>query len=140
MQDDSRSAVRATASFLGMVLGTTIVGLGFGLAAGLALAFVLRDTLFGFGALTGAFLGVIAGYPVGVIVGIVIAHRLIRYRGSPWLGLLGTALATASIIVLFIEPLEQYVYPTVVFSVFFAGAPIFGTIGFHLRRKRNGPD
>ena len=78
--------------FTGMVVGTGFTGFIFGFAGAFIGASLLRGDLFGFGALAGALGGMIIGYPVGVLIAIIVINKLLRRRGSLWLGALGAVL------------------------------------------------
>jgi integral membrane sensor domain MASE1 len=113
----------------GVVLGLLLARLG-----GLVGAWLGRGGATTFADLVGAILGTFLGYIAGVALGMYGAARLLRRRGSFWLGLLG-ALLGGVLVALLAEPLALNRTTAVLsFAVFFI-VPVLGLAGFNLRRN-----
>ena len=72
-------------------MGTALVGFVFGLIAAFIGASILQGDSGGSGSSVGAPAGMIIGYPIGVIIGIFVISKLLRYRGSLLLGVVGVS-------------------------------------------------
>ena len=124
---------RSVAKFIGILVFVGVVGLAFGILAGLAAGFILREELFGFGGLVGALAGMMIGYPVGIIIGLIIVRRRLYIRGSLWLGVAG--IIAGAVIIL---ALANFIImsPNQIFGSYFSAVALLGTSGFYLKRKR----
>jgi hypothetical protein len=123
---------------LGLLVATvTAVGLLTALAVGLLAGFALRDQLFGFGGFAGAVGGVLAGYPLGVIGGLMVVRRIVRVRGSLWLGALGV-LAGVGITALVAGPLNVITHPDAVFALYFVSISVLCGFGYLMRDGDGG--
>ncbi len=133
--------MKKIAAFSSMVIGTALVGLVFGFAAALIVASALPPDM---GRLGGAIVGVVIGYPIGVIIGLLLVGRLFHYRGSLWLGAVGSILGGALGGALLIGSWYPFglwyssLSPGLEYISFSVLPPLFGTTGFHLRRASRG--
>ena len=125
-----------SATFSGMFIGIALFGAVFGLLAALIGVQMLEGELAGFGGLVGAVAGMVIGYPVGVIIGIFLVNKLLRYRGSLLLGIIGGILG-ALIPIGLAEPLGLSDNPDLLWAIILMAPPLLGTIGFHLRGRKN---
>jgi hypothetical protein len=75
----------------------------------------------------------VVGYPIGVIIGLLLVDRLLHYRGSLWLGAVGSILGAALVIGL-AEPLGLNLSPELLWAGLLVLPPLLGAIGFHLKR------
>ncbi len=132
MQNEPLS-FRRLAAFAVVVLGVAVVGLLLGILAALGGSFLLQDDLAGFGGLVGAIAGFVVGYPIGVIIGLLLVRRLFHYRGSLWLGAVGSILGAALVIGL-AEPLGLNLSPALLWASLLVMPPLVGAIGFRLKR------
>ncbi len=89
---DAASRRLAATRFLAVVIGTAVVGAAVATASAYVGGTILGSRLGDFGGLGVILLVMIVGYVLGVIAGIVVTHRLIGYRGSVWLGVVGSVL------------------------------------------------
>ncbi|MCK4825058.1 hypothetical protein KA005_55435 [bacterium] len=128
---DSATTAGKIGKFIKITLGTAIVGISIGLIAVLAVALFMKESV-GFAALGLALAGVLVGYPVGVIVGIILTKKVFHFRGSLFLGILGSVLGVV-ITMGAAEPLNLNTNPNILFAVFFLSVPILCTIGFLLK-------
>lgn len=124
---------RRLAAFAVVVLGVAVVGLLLGILAAVGGSFLLQDDLAGFGGIVGAIAGFVIGYPIGVIIGLLLVRRLFHYRGSLWLGAVGSILGGALVIGL-AEPLGLNLNPALLWASLLVLSPLLGAIGFHLKR------
>lgn len=120
--------------FIAQAIGVGIVGIIVGIACTLAGAFIMKGELSGFGGLAGALMGFIIGYPLGVIIGIVLINKVLHYRGSLLLGVIGSILG-AFLTIGLAEPLHLNLNSNILFGTFFLSVPLLGVIGFHLKWK-----
>ena len=120
-----------------MVLGVAIVGALFGVLSAFLLSWLMQDGAGGWAGLVGAILGLAFGYPVGVFIGIVIFKKVFRYNGSLLLGLVGVIFGGALPFIL-AEPLGFNNYGDLLWTLIVISSPLFGTIGFNLRKKSAG--
>ncbi len=132
MQNEPQS-FRRLAAFAVVVLGVAVVGLLLGILAAFVGASLLQDDVAGFGGIVGAIAGFVIGYPIGVILGLLLVSRLFHYRGSLWLGAVGSILGGALVIGL-AEPLSLNLSPGLLWASLLVLPPLLGTIGFHLKR------
>ena len=132
MQNEPPSFRRLTA-FAAVVLGVAVVGFLLGILAAVIGSSLLQDDLAGFGGIVGAIAGFVIGYPIGVILGLLLVGRLFHYRGSLWLGAVGSILGGALVIGL-AEPLGLNLSPGLLWSSFLVLPPLLGAIGFRLKR------
>jgi len=93
----------------------------------------------GWGGLIGVIMGLALGYPVGVFIGIVIFKKVFRYNGSLLLGLVGVVMGGALPFIL-AEPVGLNNYGDLLWAVIIISSPLFGTIGFNLKRARSNPE
>ena len=128
---------RKTLRFLAMALGLAVMGAGFGLLAALASGVALRRSAFGLAGLGVVILVMLAGYLAGVIVGVIVTDKVVHYRGSVWLGILGS-IAGIGVSAGLALVLNVGLSPELLFGSIFAAIPLLGTAGFHLRRKAGG--
>jgi len=135
-QPQAQSALKRVGLFLAMALGTG--GLGAALAALSAFMGVrmMRGELPGLTVLGLFLLIVAASHVAGVIIGIVFTHRALHYRGSLWLGVVGSILGAGLAIGLFFLAMNVNLPGTLLFVCLGVGPPLLGTAGFHLRRRR----
>jgi hypothetical protein len=127
------STLRFITRFAGVAVGLALFGGVIGFAGAGIGSFILRDGIAGFGALVGALSGLVIGYPLGVIAGIVMLSLLLRFRGSLLFGIIGAVVGSALPAAL-AEQLN--LNPNLFFSLYFAGTPLLGTVGYFLIRRR----
>ena len=133
MSQTSSSVVRKAIKVVGMTAGLGIAGIVIGFLGALIIALILRGDSFGMGALGLALGGIIIGYPVGVIIGIILIKKVLHYRGSLLLGILGSILGVVMTIGI-AEPFNLNLNPNLLFGVLFLSVPTFGIVGFLLKR------
>jgi hypothetical protein len=137
-QGQPRAPVKKIAVFSGMVIGTAFAGLLFGSATVLIVALALPPD--DMGSLGVAIVGVVISYPIGVIIGLLLVGRLFHYRGSLWLGAVGSILGGALGGALLIGPWYSFglwyssLSPGLEYISFLVLPPLLGTIGFRLKR------
>jgi len=127
----SPSTIKRLAAFIGMVIGTGVVGIVAAFLAALVGAFLLRGELFGVGALAGVLLGIIVGYPVGVIIGVILINKVLHRQGSLVLSILGVIIGGVAVIGL-TQLLNLNLNPSLLLGLFFLLVPLLGTVGFRL--------
>lgn len=128
----------AATRFLAMTIGTAVVGAAVATASAYVGGMILGGRLGDFGSLGVILLVMMVGYVLGVIAGIVITHRLIGYRGSVWLGVVGSVLGIGIMLGLVAEPLNVNLGLEGLFAGMLAAPALLGAIGFHIRRWREG--
>lgn len=69
-------AVTGPLAFFAVVLGSATFGVVTGGVTGIIAGLILRDELFGFGALAGAMGGMLVGYPLGIIPGNLLLKKM----------------------------------------------------------------
>ena len=128
---------KKTLAFLAMALGLAVTGGLLGLLGAFASGVALRRSAFGLAGLGVVILVMLAGYLAGVIVGVVLTDKVVHYRGSVWLGILGS-IAGMGITAALAGPLDLALSPELLFGSIFAAIPLLATAGFHLRRRKEG--
>ena len=134
-QDQVPSPLKKSAAFIGLVMGTALVGFVFGLIAAFIGASIFQGDSGGFGSPVGALAGMIIGYPIGVMIGIFVISKLLRYRGSLLLGVVGSILGVVIPIGL-AELLDLNANPDLLWVLILLMPPLLGTAGFHLMGRR----
>ncbi|MDD4923897.1 MAG: hypothetical protein PHF74_03555 [Dehalococcoidales bacterium] len=117
-----------------MIIGIAVAGAVFGILSAFILSRLMEDGYAGWGGLVGAIMGLAFGYPVGVFLGIVIFKRLLHYKGSLILGLVGVIVGGALPFIL-AEPLGLNNYTDLLWACIIISSPLLGTVGFNLRKK-----
>ena len=128
---------KKTLAFLAMALGLAVTGGLLGLLGAFASGVALRRSAFGLAGLGVVILVMLAGYLAGVIVGVIVTDKVVHYRGSVWLGILGS-IAGMGVSAGIAGLLSLNSGPELLFGSIFAAIPMLGTAGFHLRRKARG--
>ncbi len=131
--------MRKVLKYIGMVIGIAVAGALFGVLSAFLLSWLMQDGSGGWSGLVGAILGLAVGYPVGVFIGIVIFKTLLHYNGSLLLGLVGVIFGGALPFIL-AEPLGFNNYGDLLWTLIVISSPLFGTIGFNLKRARSNPE
>ena len=126
----------AATRFIAMALGTAVVGAAVATASAYIGGTIMGGRLGGFGGLGVILLLMIVGYVLGVVAGIVITDKLIRYRGSVWLGIAGSVLGMGIMFGLVASPLNADVGLEGLLAGMIAVPALLGTIGFHIKRGR----
>ncbi len=141
-QGQPRAPVKKIAAFVVVVIATAFAGLLFGSATVLIVASALPPD--DMGSLGGVIVSVVIGYPIGVILGLLLVGRLFHYRGSLWLGAVGSILGGALGGALLIGSWYPFglwyssLSPGLEYTSFLVLPPLLGTTGFHLRRASRG--
>ncbi|MFC1920200.1 hypothetical protein ACFLYQ_00570 [Chloroflexota bacterium] len=133
MPDKSTMLYKRVARFVITAIGLGIIGIIFGIAGAFIGGRVLGADSVGFGALGLAIGGVLAGYPAGIIIGIILLKKFFHQRGSLLLGIIGSVIGAALIIVL-AGPLNLASNANLLFGTFFLIMPTFCLIGFNLKK------
>ena len=133
MPQQSSFVARRILRFGLMTIGLGVLGIVFGVIGALIGGKVLGSDSVGFGALGLAIGGVIIGYPTGIIVGIISIKKFLHQRGSLLLGIIGSIIGAVVTLVL-AEPLNLNSDTNLLFGVFFLSVPLFGLVGFFLKR------
>lgn len=120
-----------------MLIGIAVAGGLFGVFSAFILSRLMDGGSGGWGGLIGVIMGLALGYPVGVFIGIVNFKKVFRYNGSLLLGLVGVVMGGALPFIL-AEPVGLNNYGDLLWAVIIISSPLFGTIGFNLRKKSAG--
>ena len=129
---EPKSITEKTALYLAVLAGLAVLGILIAVAAVAIAAAVLRaGSSAGFGALGIVIGAAIIGYPLGVICGIVLVNKLLKLPGSLGLGVAGSLLGPAVILVL-LEPAGLNTNPTLMLSSYLISSPVLGTVGYVL--------
>ena len=125
--------------YIGMLIGIAVAGGLFGVFSAFILSRLMDGGSGGWGGLIGVIMGLALGYPVGVFIGIVIFKKVFRYNGSLLLGLVGVVMGGALPFIL-AEPVGLNNYGDLLWAVIIISSPLFGTIGFNLKRTGSNPE
>ena len=117
-----------------MLIGIAVAGALFGVLSAFILSRLMDGGSGGWGGLIGVIMGLALGYPVGVFIGIVIFKTILHYKGSLLLGLVGVIVGGALPFIL-AEPVGLNNYGDLLWAVIIISSPLFGIIGFNLRKK-----
>jgi hypothetical protein len=128
---------RKIAVFGGMVIAIAIIGIIFGFLAALIGSQILGDEVGGFGGLVGALAGMVIGYPIGVVIGIFFINKVLHYRGSILMGIIGAVLGGVLPVAL-AEPLGLNNNPDLLWALILLLPSLSGATGFHLGRALRG--
>ena len=122
--------------FFAVALGTAVVGAAVATVSAYVGGTILGGRLGGFGGFGVILLVMIVGYVLGVIGGLVITDKLIGYRGSGWLGIVGSVLGVGIMFGLVAEPLNVNLGLEGLIAGMIAVPALLGAIGFHIKRWR----
>ena len=121
-------------AFVGMMLGTALTGLVFGIILALVLAIFIRNDFGGWGGFVAAGIGMAAGYPLGIVIGQIIIRRVFRYEGSLLHGAFGAVVGAALPIGL--GEIAPSLFPAGGAAVvLLLLSPLLATVGYHLNRR-----
>jgi len=137
MQVIASITARKIVVFGAMVIAIAIIGVIFGFLAALIGSQILGDGGGGFGGLVGALAGMVIGYPIGVVIGIFFINKVLHYRGSILMGIIGAVLGGVLPVAL-AELLGLNNNTDLLWALILLLPSLFGAIGFHLGRALRG--